>query len=150
MNDDAKRFEEEIEETFNQNLFTKLEWEGRGVDPALQRLVDLVNNVKAEIGVTLSIGAGFISGVVIPLDRYWELFAEQCTRSLNGSEEMRRSFLSWHSEPPEGVLLPAQFVHLRDAKMHTPDGAIPVEEGALWRGKLSSVEGFIIGKFSPK
>jgi hypothetical protein len=65
-----------------------------------------------------------------------------------GIAEMLDNYSKIYSEPPpEGQ--PPSYIHLKDARIFAP-GQNPIpSSGLLWRGRISCVEGFSMGSFSP-
>lgn len=128
-----------------------LTWHGRTTDWFLQDLVGLTNETELQVGITLSTPAGVITGVLISVEQYFRLFGESFSSSWPPEDadrlrthyaELGKSRLptSDGETPP-----PAQFLHLKDAKLSSPSGQIPTTEGFLWRGSIASISGFSLG-----
>ncbi|MFL6283860.1 MAG: gas vesicle accessory protein GvpU [Pyrinomonadaceae bacterium] len=102
------------------------------------------------ISITLNVGGILISGDVISEEEYLKEFMNGVlSRSL-------KNFLGTNKELKdklENVDKPKKrFIHLKNAKFLIP-GAPPVpagKEGALWRGRLESIDGFFYGRLDTK
>ncbi|WP_213880903.1 gas vesicle accessory protein GvpU [Pseudomonas sp. dw_358] len=136
--------------------FLKQEWEGRQTDWLLQWFVQFVNKTPVEVGITLSIGGGLVSGILISHHQYFEELAADFSKPFEAfagpeAEHVKELVLGFIAPPtPPGEKEPAmQFLHLRDARLYSAGGgeAIPTK-GALWRGKISAVDGFSMGGLS--
>ncbi|MCM2435360.1 gas vesicle accessory protein GvpU [Agrobacterium rosae] len=109
-----------------------------------------------EIGVTLAVGGSLVSGVIINGRSYIEQLA-QGFRNANSasetlSEALANSVSEWAAVYPatsaetDIFALKPNYIHLRNARIYqTNDNPIP-NNGMLWRGKLSSVDGFSAGE----
>lgn len=126
-------------------------WRGRGIDWFLQDLAHWVNRMHLSFGITLHTPAGVVSGTVISHEEYFKEFAGQFAGPWAGeSEDLIRNMITSFGKPtPEDKdsSVNYQFIHLKDAKFYAP-GQNPIPtDGVLWRGKISSVCSFNLGKF---
>jgi hypothetical protein len=59
-------------------------------------------------------------------------------------KELGQSFYA--PADPQAPVTPPHFLHLRDARIFQPDGQpFPLQEGSWWRGRLETVDGFMLG-----
>lgn len=156
MNDTTRVLSREAVQQDLEDIVTKSHvWDGRNLDNFLQSLVNVVNEDEIEFGVTLQVGGTTISGTLISFKKYFATFADEFADAWpsEGRENVRKGILSLGASPevPEdGTEVwknPAQFVHLKDARVFTANSSFPTG-GTLWRGKLSAVEGFSLGSLS--
>lgn len=108
--------------------------------------------------ITLYCSGLLVSGIIIGGEEYFEMAAEQVKQSFTNPEEQEviSNWVSgWKSiytseddnesdEGDEADVPPLGFIHLMDAKIFHP-GQIPIpsgKDGVLWRGRLSSINGF--------
>jgi hypothetical protein len=132
--------------------FLKQEWEGRQTDWLLQWFVQFVNQTPLEVGITLSIGGGLVSGILISHQQYFEELARDFSKPFEAFEgpeaEHVKALLLGFVGPVsgEGEREPArQFLHLRNARLYSARGEAIPSAGALWRGKISAIDGFSMG-----
>ncbi len=128
------------------------------VDWFLAELVRRANDGGLSIGITLCVGGTLVSGSLIGGRAYFEGFAENVAAAATDAEtaERARAFFRgpaamYRSEErrlrdvaadPE----PLAYIHLEDARFFTVAGdPIPGNHGVYWRGKLSAVDGFVLG-----
>ena len=135
-------------EAFDYETFMDREWTGRRVDWFLQQLVTMANNSGVEFGVTLTVGSGVVTGTLISAQKYFAAFGELFAGGMPGDgSEVEASFRKLGEPEPEvggSFPLAPQFIHLKDAKLITPSGAVP-NQGVLWRGTIASINGFSLG-----
>jgi hypothetical protein len=122
----------------------------------LQSLVDLVNRTGVPIGITLTVGGTQVSGHLSSGKAYFEGFASVFTQSFQQSAPefataMNEVFQGYgqiyeddkKSEQPKE---PPNYIHLKNVHIFTgPNAPIPKDDGSWWRGRISEVEGFILG-----
>ncbi|CAB3824718.1 gas vesicle accessory protein GvpU [Achromobacter piechaudii] len=124
-------------------------------DAFLQFLVNLVNNGSQleSIGVTLQMGGMLVSGSIVSGAEYFDRFATSFTGSLDmldtdSRDAVRRSLAELGDVfrvPQPADPLP-NYIHLADALFFTADGTPIAGQPTLWRGRTSSVDGFILGR----
>jgi hypothetical protein len=139
-------------------------------DPLLQMFVEFAES-GLEFSVTLSVGGMLISGTLTSHSEYLKLVSEHmqaittpelrdlltnglanlvasaqtAVRERRQAEEIADAL---GEEPGEDVR--PEYIHLKDAKVFlAADMGIPTQGGVLWRGKLASVDGFILGAATP-
>ncbi|MBD8099398.1 gas vesicle protein [Pseudomonas fluorescens] len=154
--DQTKTVVEELD-LLNDKAFTKTQWEGRQTDWLLQWLVRSSNQASLSIGVTLSVGGSVISGKLIPHAVYFERLAESFSAPFrekgdHNADAIQDIILGFNVTPESESSeedAPFQFLHLENARTYLGTSSpIPGEPGALWRGKISSVDGFTLGTIS--
>lgn len=124
-------------------------------DVILSSFVFAANSKEAqlEMGVTLNVGGTIVSGILIGYNKYLESIKLQFDQKPGGEfvASFMDKFLSAVEEEKieeEDVVLPI-YIHLKDARFFTPgNNPIPNNGGILWRGKLSSIDGFNFGALS--
>lgn len=129
-------------------FFRAFEWEGRQIDWFLQEVVDEANESEMEVGITLTTASGLMSGTLISSQTYFRLYAEAYAAAFDA--EYREGILNKFLEKGKSlgsVRFSPQYIHLRDAFLHTGGNRIPNTVGLLWRGKISNVSGFTLGRF---
>jgi hypothetical protein len=121
----------------------------------LAELVSWANTFGFQAGVTLHVGGTIVSGTMISGAAFFALFRENISVALSASradvktpiDEMLSTYGSIYDKP-EVTAHPRHYIHLRDAYFFDPAGNALPRGGALWRGKLSAVDGFSLGSLS--
>lgn len=131
-----------------------VEKDGVGADHVLQYLVSLINGVgSASMGITLTIGGSLVTGLLISGDSFFEQFSSDLAGGFAKQDETTekiRATLNRFGDKyrndrisDEDVASPV-YIHLKEAKIYAPGGIVP-KQSLLWRGKVSSVDGFMLG-----
>ncbi len=124
-------------------------------DAFLQFLVNLVNNGSQleSIGVTLQMGGMLVSGSIVSGADYFDRFAANFSDSLGALDANTRSGvraslaeLGDVFRVPQPVDPLPNYIHLSDALFFAADGTPIAGQPTLWRGRTSSVDGFILGR----
>ncbi len=124
----------------------------------LQSLVAMANRSNLEIGITLQVSGMLVSGSLVSGKKYFEGFAEDFSSPFAADPEAAESIKASYSSygelykkdaDAEGVSLPPQYVHLKNARFfNTTGNTIPGNKGMWWRGRIGAVGGFSLGSLS--
>lgn len=145
---EGTQYIDRLKEELLDPVHVKQSWEGRGVDPLLQWLVDISNRSNQSFLVTLTVGGNLVSGLLISLDEYLDEWAAQASGQINHQESalfVKDTVLGWKVDKTQKQPA-AQLIHLKDAEVFTSNGRPIAPGGVLWRGKISSVDGFNLGR----
>jgi len=122
----------------------------------LLTLIRIVNELDAGVAVTIVAAGAVITGELIGVRAYFKAFGESFgqpfeSRNPQAAEDFRRRFADMgeeiHGEAAADDKHLPSFYHLRDAQVFAGDKMVPTN-GMLWRGKVSDVAGFSLGRFS--
>lgn len=120
-------------------------------DWLLQSFVDIVNSASFSLPITITIGGTNISGDLIGGKEYFNSLGENFSKSfstLKNAEDVG-ALIAKHADiynDPDVKKSP-QYLHLKNAVMFDPEGNFILNgAGALWRGRISQIDGFIFGK----
>ena len=116
-------------------------------DSILEFFVQAANKHDFSLDITLNVKGAVITGTIISAKEYFsmlsELFedgdevAQMLSDQLENAGEAADS--QGHAE--------AYFVHMKDTKVYCGDSKPTPSKGEiLWRGKLSEIDGFFLGK----
>jgi len=132
------------------------------IDWFLQDII-LLAEIGLELGVTLTVAGGVISGTLIRGEKYFAEMSEAVRNATSSNlqdgtlEDVATRWASYTEmyhrpkDADEDWLPPsATFVHLRNARFYAPGQALMPQTGVLWRGRLSAISGFFIGSFAPR
>lgn len=131
--------------------------EGVSLDWYLQRLVALANETGLEIGITLTVGGGVVSGTLISGKKYFEKFAKEFSAAWpgEGKQDIESSFSKFgaiydksESEQDKPANPSPQYIHLADARVFHGREMLPSSVGVMWRGKINAISGFSLGSLS--
>lgn len=134
-----------------------------GTDWLLAWLLTYAENHGVEFQVTLHVRGLIITGVLISGHAYLTEMAKQFRGLIHGDppegqlsihalvadslDQYKSIYRDPASEGPFELAQPG-YMHLRRSRIIHDNGTMIPSGGALWRGKLSSVDGFTIGELS--
>ncbi len=114
-------------------------------DPLLRLFADRASRKGIEMEITLQVGGLLVAGYLTSAAAYCDRLDSQLSEGLarldpsfqadQGAEQAAEADLNAANEP--------EFIHLRDAYICGPDGA--VVRSPAWRGRLASVDAFTLG-----
>jgi len=131
-------------------------------DWILRFMLELLNRSDGnQIPITLTVGGTLITGMMIGVKDYYCLLGSQMRNMMAGTvgetlETFYRSIgdksqQQAKEEPQDEAQLFREksgpnFVHLKNAQIATPQGLVPTDSTMLWRGRVSQVQGFSLGR----
>jgi len=122
----------------------------------LQSLVNLSNKGDATIGLTVITHGFLVSGDLVGGKEYFSGFGEDYTSGVK-DDETKKSILKNFKDVGEKVygsekldtMTDPSYIHIKGAKFFHPNGnPIPGNRGVWWRGRLSEISGFSLGKLN--
>lgn len=135
--------------------------QGTDVDYHLQSLIRMVNDSTSKLtfGITLFTPTGAITGQLISRRDYFEKFGAAFQGGFERafpSEDWSHVSKNYADSGTYGddlrkegeYLSPPQFIHLENAKLIGGNGSSLFKDGMLWRGKVKSIDGFVLGSIS--
>jgi hypothetical protein len=158
-----------MDQAIEKSCEIKDSYEIYSIDWFLQDLVNMANKWGLEIGITLNIGGSLISGIIISGDKYFKEFALLFRSGFSNPKfenvgEKLEAYIFEYSkiyafqeeteknekgkkESEDNKQKGPSFIHLSNARIYSHSGEpIPKNNSVLWRGKISSVDGFSLGK----
>jgi len=129
----------------------------------LELLVDLINKAMfPNLYITLNVGGVLISGVLVNGKQYFDEVTKNLVtivESLGAEPDIIKMFeeqLSPLSKVYKDLLnkdkeekppVPIHYIHLKNVQFFVGDHQKPIHKNpAWWRGRVSKVDGFMIGK----
>lgn len=132
-----------------------------GADWLLTWLVWLANKFNLSQGVTLHVGGLVVTGSIISGKEYLDSVADlHYPKDIDAKSENEtwrkliadgfRHFTPFYiddSGNPRDDTAPA-YIHLKDVRIVSGGGQVHPISGTLWRGKIASVDAFLVGSMS--
>ncbi|WP_270180328.1 gas vesicle accessory protein GvpU [Alkalihalobacillus sp. CinArs1] len=118
-------------------------------DSVLEFFVQASNKHDFSLDITLNLKGAMVTGTLVSAGEYFstlsESFEDEGDVSQKLSEELTKA-----GEAVEGSSVKdAQFIHLKNARVYCGDTKPTPSKGSiLWRGKLTEVDGFFLGRIS--
>ncbi|MFZ3213131.1 MAG: gas vesicle accessory protein GvpU [Terriglobales bacterium] len=135
-------------------------------DLILQFIVGMASQTGVETPITLTVKGVYVSGYIVSGARFFDGVTEEMSKGSFASQEVKKFTLDFFKNFAEAFRQPEatkdnaetdprlyrpDFIHLRAARFFAPGTvhmAIP-SNGAWWRGRLDSVDGFFLGSLFP-
>lgn len=114
-------------------------------------------NQGIEISITLTVGGAYVTGLLTSGKRYFEELGQTLANASRAPDdtaavlgEAWKGYTALYERPADAPddwqPPPVAFVHLRNARYIAPgQQPMPGKGHMLWRGKLSSIDGFSLG-----
>ncbi|MDD2110055.1 gas vesicle protein [Pseudomonas plecoglossicida] len=149
----VREYEDQNDKCFGDPAFVKQYWSGKQLDTLLQWIIgEATVNPGKEFPITITVGGNLISGNVISLESYLQLLLADLegflSRECEVASAMKQQVEEWgvHLDGDISDFGPSQHIHLKDTEVFTTHGSPIMPGGSLWRGKLTSVDGFQMGR----
>jgi hypothetical protein len=115
-------------------------------DSILEFFVQAANKHDFSLDITLNIKGAVITGTMVSAQEYFntlsETIGDESEIAQMVSEQLRKTGEAAQSADSE-----AYFLHMKDTKVYCGDSKPTPSKGKiLWRGKLSEIDGFFLGK----
>ena len=116
-------------------------------DNILEFFVNAANKHDFSLDITLNVNGAVITGTMVSAKEYFdtlsEIFEDGNEVSQMLSEQLSRAGDSAQADGGSE----ANFIHMKETKVYCGDSKpTPSKGDILWRGKLSEVNGFFLGK----
>ena len=128
---------------------TKQNFDAEPYDPVLQAMVAVVDKLEDRpeddsFYITLNVGGLLISGNLIGRRQFAAEFMPGIKKRIEEENEKEEDKTL---EEEENNASAPRFIHLKDAKFFIPGQLpIPTTGGTFWRGRIDSVDGYLIGE----
>ncbi|ALC88584.1 gas vesicle protein GvpU [Bacillus sp. FJAT-18017] len=116
-------------------------------DTVLELFVQAANNHGFNLDITLNVKGAVVTGTIISARDYFESLSGTVEDGSDVAEKLS-DMLSNAGESAGSESQPeANYIHLKNANVYVGDSKpTPSKGDILWRGKLSEVDGFFIGR----
>jgi hypothetical protein len=120
---------------------------GTTKDNILEFFVKAANKHGFSLDITLNVNGAVITGTMVSAKEYFdtlsEIFEDGNEVAQTLSEQLNMAGESAQSDGGSE----ANFIHMKETKVYCGDSkSTPSKGEILWRGKLSEVDGFFLGK----
>lgn len=116
-------------------------------DSILEFFVQAANKHDFSLDITLNIKGAVVTGTIISAQEYFD----RLSRLLEDGDEVAQVLSEQLEDAGEAAHAQdnaeAYFIHMKDTKVYCGDSKPTPSKGEiLWRGKLSEIDGFFLGK----
>ncbi|WP_404459126.1 gas vesicle accessory protein GvpU [Sutcliffiella horikoshii] len=122
---------------------------GARKDSILEFFVQAANNYDFSLDISLNVNGAVISGTLISAKDYFEAMSETFEDGNEIAQKISEQLAATGESFESSKGAEANFIHLKNTKVYCGDSKPTPSEGKiLWRGKLSEVDGFFLGRIS--
>lgn len=115
-------------------------------DSILEFFVEAANKDDFSLDITLNVKGAVITGTLVSAQEYFHMLSETFEGG-NETAQMVSDQLEKAGEASRTNDTEAHFLHMKDTKVYCGDSKPTPSKGKiLWRGKLSEIDGFFLGK----
>ncbi|PLS18486.1 gas vesicle protein GvpU [Bacillus sp. M6-12] len=115
-------------------------------DSILEFIVQAANKYDFSLDITLNVKGAVITGTMISAKEYFNTLSETFDDG-NEVAQMLSEQLEKAGEAAQINNSEAQFLHMKETKVYCGDSKPTPSKGKiLWRGKLSEIDGFFLGR----
>lgn len=118
-------------------------------DNILESFVKAANNHSFELDISLIVNGTIVTGTIIAAKDYFEQLSESLENGNDVAQELSEKFKAAGESADNNNDGEAHFIHMKKTKIYCGDSKpTPSKGDILWRGKLSEVDSFFLGKIS--
>ncbi|MFS0728230.1 gas vesicle accessory protein GvpU [Paenibacillus sp. 1P07SE] len=118
-------------------------------DSTLEFFVKATNKHDFSLDITLNVRGAMISGTTISASGYLESLAESFEEGNEVSQKLGEQMRKAGEAAEESDDDELHFIHLKDAQIYLADNkGMPTRGKVLWRGRLTEVDGYFLGKIT--
>ncbi|ART77698.1 gas vesicle protein GvpU [Sutcliffiella horikoshii] len=122
---------------------------GARKDSILEFFVQAANSYDFSLDISLNVNGAVISGTLISAKDYFETMSETFEDGNEIAQKISEQLAATGESFESNKGAEANFIHLKNTKVYCGDSKPTPSEGKLlWRGKLSDVDGFFLGRIS--
>ncbi|MFC4403371.1 gas vesicle accessory protein GvpU [Gracilibacillus xinjiangensis] len=118
-------------------------------DDILGFFVKATNKHDFSLDITLNVKGAIVSGTTISAQEYFAELSEAFEDGNDISKKISEQLLHASEGAESSTDESANFIHLKHTRVYCGDSkSTPSKGKILWRGKLSDIDGFFLGKIA--
>ncbi|MEL3972165.1 gas vesicle accessory protein GvpU [Rossellomorea oryzaecorticis] len=122
---------------------------GANKDAILEFFVQAANKHDFTLDITLNVNGAVVTGTLVSAKDYFDALSENFEDGSDVAQKLSEELAKASESVEESGSSEANFIHLKNTKVYCGDSKPTPSKGKiLWRGKLSEVDGFFLGKIS--
>ncbi|WP_409274780.1 gas vesicle accessory protein GvpU [Neobacillus sp. SCS-31] len=119
----------------------------RGKDNVLEVFVQAANKHNYNLDITLNVKGAVITGTLVSAKEYFESLSQAFEDGGDIEEKLSEMLINAGEAADSDAHDTANFIHLTNTRVYCGDSKSTPSKGEfLWRGKLSEVDGFFLGR----
>lgn len=122
---------------------------GAGKDSILEFFVQASNKHDFQLDITLNVSGAVITGTLVSAKEYFDSLSETFEDGSEVAQKLSEELAKAGESVDENQGSEAHFIHLKNTKVYCGDSKPTPSKGKImWRGKISEVDGFFLGKIA--
>ena len=122
---------------------------GPGKDSILEFFVQASNKHDFSLDITLNVAGAVITGTLVSAKEYFDSLSETFEDGSEVAQKLSEELAKAGESVEENQSAEANFIHLKNTKVYCGDSKPTPSKGKImWRGKISEVDGFFLGKIA--
>ncbi len=122
---------------------------GPGKDSILEFFVQASNKHDFSLDITLNVAGAVITGTLVSAKEYFDSLSETFEDGSDVAQKLSEELAKAGESVEENHSTEANFIHLKNTKVYCGDSKPTPSKGKImWRGKISEVDGFFLGKIA--
>ncbi|MBW3110414.1 MULTISPECIES: gas vesicle accessory protein GvpU [Bacillaceae] len=122
---------------------------GPGKDSILEFFVQASNKHDFSLDITLNVAGAVITGTLVSAKEYFDSLSETFEDGSDVAQKLSEELAKAGESVEENQSTEANFIHLKNTKVYCGDSKPTPSKGKImWRGKISEVDGFFLGKIA--
>lgn len=118
-------------------------------DNILEFFVQAANKHDFSLDITLNLKGAVVTGTMMSAREYFDELSETFEDGSEVAQKLSEQLAKAGESVEANENAEAHFIHLKNTKVYCGDSkATPSKGKILWRGKLSEIDGFFLGKIS--
>ncbi|WP_316572706.1 gas vesicle accessory protein GvpU [Neobacillus sp. YIM B06451] len=118
-----------------------------GKDNVLEVFVQAANKHNYNLDITLNVKGAVITGTLVSAKEYFESLSQAFEDGGDIAEKLGEMLINAGEAADSEAHDTANFIHLTNTRVYCGDSKSTPSKGEfLWRGKLSEVDGFFLGR----
>jgi hypothetical protein len=120
---------------------------GKMKDNILEFFVQAANKHNFSLDITLNVKGAVITGTMVSAKEYFNILSEILEEGNEIAQAVSEQLGKAGEEAEANPDSEAYFIHVKNTKVYCGDSKPTPSKGEiLWRGKLTEVDGFFLGK----
>nr|WP_144543905.1 gas vesicle accessory protein GvpU [Cytobacillus oceanisediminis] len=116
-------------------------------DSILEFFVQAANQHDFSLDITLNVNGAVITGTLVSAKDYFNALSETIEGGSEVAQKLSEQLEKAGDAAQSNDDSEAHFIHMKETKVYCGDSKpTPSKGDILWRGKLSEVDGFFLGK----
>ena len=118
-------------------------------DSILEFFTQASNKHDFALDITLNVNGALITGTTISAKEYFDTLSDSIGNGNEVAQKLSEKLADAGQSIEDAADAQTNFIHLKNTKVYLGDSNPTPSQGKIvWRGKLSEVDGFFLGKIS--